>query len=230
MDSFHPDTVFSSIDHGGRYAYGNQPSIAQWNLAGFAQTLVPLIDDDEKTAIALANEAIQTFNGRFGGFYHTGMRHKIGLAEEREGDAALVRDLLTRMADNKADFTLTFRRLSDAIDATDEHPAADARVSALFEDPAAFDEWAVRWRRRLASESQSAAERQSIMRSVNPAFIPRNHLIEEVIVAAVEEADLAPFHRLAEVLESPYEEQPAKERYAAPPSPEEIVHQTFCGT
>jgi uncharacterized protein YdiU (UPF0061 family) len=219
MDSFHPDTVFSSIDHGGRYAYGNQPSIAQWNMAGFAQTLVPLID-----------EAIQTFNGRFEGFDRTGMRHKIGLAEEREGDAALVRDLLTRMADNKADFTLTFRRLSDAIDATDEHPAADARVSALFENPAAFDEWAVRWRKRLASESQSAAERQSIMRSVNPAFIPRNHLIEEVIVAAVEETDLAPFHRLVEVLESPYEEQPAKERYAAPPSPEEIVHQTFCGT
>jgi uncharacterized protein YdiU (UPF0061 family) len=227
MDSFHPDTVFSSIDHGGRYAYGNQPAIAQWNLAGLAQTLVPLIDDDGETASALANEAIQDFVGRFESFYGTGMRHKIGLAEEREGDAALFRDLLTRMANNKADFTLTFRRLSDVID---ENPVANERVSTLFENPAAFDEWAVRWRKRLVGESQSAAERRSIMRSVNPAFIPRNHLIEEVIMAAVEESDLTPFGRLIEVLESPYEDQPAKERYAAPPRPEEIVHQTFCGT
>jgi uncharacterized protein YdiU (UPF0061 family) len=155
------------------------------------------------------------------------MRHKIGLAEEREGDVALFRDLLTRMANNKADFTLTFRRLSDI---ADENPVANERVSTLFENPAAFDEWAVRWRKRLAGESQSAAERRSIMRSVNPAFIPRNHLIEEVIMAAVEESDLTPFTRLIEVLESPYEDQPAKERYAAPPKPEEIVHQTFCGT
>ena len=150
----------------------------------------------------------------------------IGLAEEREGDALLVRDLLTLMADQKADFTLTFRRLSDVSD----DPSADERVSTLFENPAAFDEWAVGWRKRLANESQRAAERRSIMRSVNPAFIPRNHLIEEVIVAAVEDCDFAPFERLIEVLESPFDEQPGKERYAAPPRPEEIVHQTFCGT
>ena len=227
MDSFHPNTVFSSVDHGGRYAYGNQPAIAQWNLAGLAQTLVPLIDDDEETASALANEAIQAFVGRCEGFYRAGLRRKLGRAEEREGDAALVRDLFTRMANNKADFTLTFRRLSDV---TDENPVANERVSTLFENPAAFDEWAVRWRKRLAGESQSAAERRSIMRSVNPAFIPRNHLIEEVIMAAVEESDFAPFGRLIEVLESPYEDQPEKERYAAPPRPEEVVHQTFCGT
>ncbi len=227
MDSFHPDKVFSSIDHGGRYAYGNQPAIAQWNLAGLAQTLAPLIDADAETANALANEAIQTFTVQFEAFYRAGMRRKLGLAEERKGDAALVRDLLTRMANNKADFTLTFRRLSDV---TEDDPVANERVSTLFENPAAFDEWAMGWRKRLASGSQSNAERRSIMRSANPAFIPRNHLIEEVILAAVEEGDLAPFVRLLEVLKSPYEDQPARERYAAPPRPEEIVHQTFCGT
>ena len=233
MDSFHPDTVYSSIDRRGRYAYGNQPSIAQWNLSGLAQTLVPLIDDDEEIAVTLAKEALQSFAGRFASFYGAGMRRKLGLAEEREDDAVLVRDLLTRMADNKADFTLTFRRLSDV---SEDEPAATKRVSALFEDPASFDEWVVRWRERLASEfgesdkSESAATRQSIMRSVNPAFIPRNHRIEEVIVAAVEENDLAPFGRLLKVLDSPYEEQPENEHYAAPPRPEEIVHETFCGT
>jgi len=219
--------VYSSIDHAGRYAYGNQPAIAQWNLAGLAQALLPLIDDDREAASALAREAIQSFVGRCESFYRSDTRRKIGLTEEREGDAELFRDLLTCMADNKADFTLTFRRLSDV---ADENAVANEPVIVLFENPAAFDEWAMRWRKRLAGESQSVAERRSIMHSVNPAFIPRNHLIEEVIVAAVEENDFTPFERLIEVLESPYEDQPGKERYAAPPKPEEIVHQTFCGT
>jgi uncharacterized protein YdiU (UPF0061 family) len=149
MDRFHPDTVFSSIDHAGRYAYGNQPSIAHWNLAGFAQTLLPLIDDDEKTAIALAQETIHTFPGRFEHFYDAGMRRKLGLAVRQEGDAVLAHDLLTRMANNGADFTLTFRRLSDVT----EDPATKAGVSALFENAAAFDEWAAGWGKRLAAES-----------------------------------------------------------------------------
>jgi uncharacterized protein YdiU (UPF0061 family) len=227
MDSFHPDTVFSSIDHGGRYAYGNQPAIAQWNLAGLARTLLPLIDDDEEAAVESANESIRSFVGRFEGFYLAGMRRKLGLAREREGDATLADDLLSCMANNKADFTLTFRGLSEL---ADESPAANERVRALFEDPVAFDAWAVDWRERLASESRSAAERRSMMRSANPVYIPRNHRIEEVIRAAVDGGDLAPFERLIEVLDSPYEEQPGQERYAAPPRPEEIIHETFCGT
>jgi len=230
MDHYHPDTVFSSIDHGGRYAYGNQPAIAHWNLSGLAQTLLPLIDDDEETAVTLAKQAIQSFAGRFEHFYSRGMRRKLGLAKEDKGDAALARDLLTRMANNKADFTLTFRRLSDLTKHEEENAASNESVNTLFEDPAAFDQWAVDWRKRLARESQSDSERQAIMRSVNPAYIPRNHLIEEVITAAVEDSNFAPFHVLNEVLESPYEEQPAKERYAASPRPEEIVRQTFCGT
>ena len=227
MDTFHPDTVFSSIDHGGRYAYRNQPPILQWNLAGLAQTLLPLIDDDEKTAVALAREKIEGFAERFAGFYNAGMRRKLGLGEEQEGDAALVGDLLAIMADNRADFTLTFRRLSDA-DAGD--PATIERVGDLFEDHGAFDDWAARWNRRLEADPQSAAARRSTMRASNPLYIPRNHRVEEAIAAALGESDFAPFRRLLEVLRCPYEEQPSAQRYADPPRPEEVVHQTFCGT
>jgi len=227
MDSFHPATVYSSIDQRGRYAYGNQPAIAQWNLSGLAQTLLPLIDDEEEKAIELARDALRSFAKRFEDAYLTGMRRKLGLIEQREEDAPLIRDLLALMASNKTDFTLAFRRLSKLCD---ESPATNANARSLFENPVAFDEWAARWRERIADESQPASERQSMMRSTNPAFIPRNHLVEEVIVAAVEEDDLTPLGQILEVLESPYNEQPDKERYAAPPRPEEIVHQTFCGT
>ena len=227
MDSYHPDTVYSSIDVRGRYAFGNQPSIAHWNLGGLANALLPLIADDQSAAVALATEAIQTFPVRFEHFYRAGLQRKLGLTEAREGDFALAQDLLTRMAENAADFTLTFRRLSDGVGESSQN---DEVVSGLFEDPAVFDEWALRWRHRLASESRSAAERQTDMRSVNPAFIPRNHRVEEVIKAAVDEGDLAPFEQLIEVLVSPYDEQPSQERYAAPPRPEQIVRETFCGT
>jgi uncharacterized protein YdiU (UPF0061 family) len=226
MDTFHPDTVFSSIDYGGRYAYRNQPAILQWNLMGFAQTLLPLIDDDEKTAVALAQEQVQKFAERFEHFYGAGMRRKLGLAEEKEGDAALVDTLLAIMANNGVDFTLTFRRLSDAAG----DPATIERVRELFEDRTAFDDWSARWTKRLALDPQTAAERRSNMRAVNPLYIPRNHLVEEAIAAAVEESNLAPFRRLLQVLSSPYEEQASAERYATPPRPEEVVHQTFCGT
>jgi uncharacterized protein YdiU (UPF0061 family) len=138
-----------------------------------------------------------------------------------------VGDLLAIMADNRADFTLTFRRLSD-VDAGD--PATIARVADLFEDPGTFDDWAARWIRRLESAPQSAAARRSTMRAVNPLYIARNHRVEEAIAAALGESNFAPFRRLLEVLRCPYEEQPSAQRYAEPPRPEEIVHQTFCGT
>ena len=227
MDSHHPDTVYSSIDRMGRYAYGNQPSIAHWNLVGLANALLPLIADDQDAAVALATEVIQAFPARFEHFYRVGLQRKLGLAEAREGDAALAQDLLTRMADNGADFTLTFRRLGDVVD---QGSHDNEWVSRLFEDPAAFDEWAVRWRHRLASEGRSSAESRSGMHAVSPAFIPRNHRVEEVIKAAVEEGDLEPFEQLLEVLASPYDDQPSLERYATPPRTDQIVRQTFCGT
>lgn len=227
MDSYHPDTVYSSIDQRGRYAFAKQPSIAHWNLVGLANALLPFISDDPEIAVAWGTEVIQTFPDRFEHFYQAGLQRKLGLGEPKDGDAVLAQDLLTRMAKSSADFTLTFRRLGDLA-----HPSAvdDQWVSGLFDDPAVFDEWAVRWRRRLAADERSSAERRVEMRSVNPAFIPRNHRVEAAIQAAVEEGDLRPFEELIEVLSSPYDDQPSHEHYAAPPRPDQIVRQTFCGT
>ena len=227
MDVFHPETVFSSIDHMGRYAYHNQPSIAHWNLAGFAQTLLPLVSDDQEDAVAKATEVVNTFPERFQAFYAAGLYRKIGLAYIREGDDELAQSLLSCMADNRADFTLSFRRLcSLKRDGTE----ADDAVRGLFADGAAFDQWAVRWRKRLASEGRSDLERQTDMRCVNPAFIPRNHRVEQVIRAAEDDGNLTPFDELVNVLAAPYEDQPGCEWFENPPHSEEMVKQTFCGT
>ena len=141
-------------------------------------------------------------------------------------DLALAQDLLERMARNGADFTLTFRHLCDAA----ASPEGDAAVRSLFTDPPAFDEWAQRWRHRLAEDGGAAHERRAAMRTANPAFIPRNHLVEEALSAAVNTDDLSPFESLLTVLSKPYDDQPAFARYADPPRPEQIVRQTFCGT
>jgi uncharacterized protein YdiU (UPF0061 family) len=227
MDGFHPATVYSSIDVGGRYAYGNQPRIAQWNLARFAQALVPLLDDDGGVAIAFAQAAIDAFPARFEAAYLAGLRCKLGLAEARDGDMILAQDLLDRMAANAADFTLTFRRLSDSAGAG---PQDDAPVGSLFEDPAAFAGWAATWRQRLAQEGRPVATRQAAMRSVNPAFIPRNHRVAAALPAAESEGDLTLVDELLTVLAAPYDDQPRVARYADPPRPDEVVRETFCGT
>ena len=226
MDAYDPATVFSSIDRFGRYAYGNQPSIAQWNLARFAETLLPLLAEDEDQAVAVAKESLGSFAPSFQAAYLSGLQRKIGLATEREDDVALAQDLLTRMAENGADFTLTFRRLCAAA----AGPEGDAAVRALFADPTAYDAWAVRWRRRLTEEAADPDVRCAAMQAVNPAFIPRNHLVEAALDAAVARQDFGPFEELLEVLSRPYEDRPGYERYAAPPAPEERVQQTFCGT
>jgi uncharacterized protein YdiU (UPF0061 family) len=225
MDEYNPATVFSSIDEQGRYAYANQPKIALWNLTRLAECLLPLFSDDKDQAIEQAQFILGEFAEKFTAAYQAGLRSKIGLFTSRDGDEALVQDLLDAMAKNQADFTLTFRRLSDA--ASD--PAAD-RVRDQFTDPAAYDEWAVRWRQRVADEPQSATERQAAMRSVNPAFIPRNHRVEAVIQAATNDDNYAPFEELIAVLSKPYEDQPQFAAYADPPMPEQRVLQTFCGT
>jgi uncharacterized protein YdiU (UPF0061 family) len=227
MDNYHPDTVYSSIDRMGRYAYSNQPRIALWNLQGLANTILPLIADNPDDAIEPATQVLESFPSRFRSFYEEGLRRKLGLAEPREDDVALAEDLLMAMADNGADFTLTFRRLSEL---GDEPSEADEAVRSLFQEPAVFDVWVARWRQRLCAERRSFAERRESMRSASPAFIPRNHRVEEVIQAAVGENDFAPFETLLEVLSTPYDDQPSRESYAAPPRPEEVVKQTFCGT
>ncbi len=227
LDAYDPAAVFSSIDHGGRYAYGHQPRVAQWNLARLAECLLPLLGEGENAALAAAQEALAAFAPRFEAAYIGGLRRKIGLSTEREGDAALAQDLLARMAENGADFTLAFRRLCDA---AVSGPEGDGAVRALFTDPGAYDAWAGRWRERLAEELETPAARGAAMRAVNPAFIPRNHLVEAALKAAIEREDFGPFEDLLEVLSRPYEDRPGLERYAAPPAPEERVLQTFCGT
>ncbi len=227
MDTYHPETVYSSIDQMSRYAYANQPHIAQWNLTVLAQTLLPLLAEDEDVAVAEAQDAINGFPRLFDAAYHAGMRAKLGLVQVRAGDNELAHDLLNCMAENKTDFSLTFRRLCDV---SAEDPETDAAVRELFEDPAAFDGWAGRWRERLDQEGNSDDMRQLAMREVNPAFIPRNHLVAEVIKAATEAEDFTPFDKLMTVLACPYEEKPEYARYTIPPTPEQVVLQTFCGT
>jgi len=226
LDAYDPATVFSSIDEMGRYAYANQPRIALWNLTRLAECLLPLFSDQQDKAIAEAQSALSAFARRFDTAYQTGLRGKLGLFTARDGDEALAQDLLDAMALNQADFTLTFRRLSNAA----QDPADDREVRQLFADPGAYDAWAARWRQRIAEEPQDATQRQAAMRSVNPAFVPRNHRVEAVIQAAVNRDDFAPFEELLTVLSNPYEEQPAFAAYADPPEPHQRVLQTFCGT
>ena len=226
LDAYDPAAVFSSIDQFGRYAYGNQPRIAQWNLARLAECLLPLLGEDHERALASAQELLAAFAPRFEAAYVGGLRRKIGLSAEREGDAELVQDLLRRMAESGADFTLVFRRLCNAA----AGPEGDLGVRVLFADPAAYDAWARRWRERLAEDPEAPLMRDAVMRATNPAFIPRNHLVEAVLDAAVQRQDFGPFKALLDVLSRPYEDRPGLERYAAPPKPEERVLQTFCGT
>ncbi len=226
MDQYDPGTVFSSVDHKGRYAYANQPPIALWNLVRFAECLLPLLADEQQKAVAESKDLLDTFVKKFSTIHQAGLHKKIGLFTTRDGDQALVQELLDAMAKNQADFTLTFRRLADA--ALDS--ANDGAVRQLFADPAAFDDWAVRWRQRTGSEAQSGEERRNAMRAVNPAFIPRNHRIEAIIEAAVSRDDYAPFEELLTVLSKPFEDQPQFAAYAEPPQPEQRVLQTFCGT
>jgi uncharacterized protein YdiU (UPF0061 family) len=226
MDHYNPAQVFSSIDEMGRYAYANQPRIAQWNLTRLAECLLPLISDDQDKAIAEAQTALGEFVEVFDNAYQAGLRRKLGLFTARDDDRVLAQDFLDAMAKNHADFTLAFRRLADA--ALD--PDFDGTIRQLFADPTAYDEWAARWRQRLADESQEPAARRMAMRSVSPAYIPRNHRVEAVIEAAVNRDDFAPFEELLAVLSKPYEDQPAFSAYAEPPEPHERVLQTFCGT
>ena len=226
MDSYDPAAVFSSIDRQGRYAYGHQPHAAVWNLARFAETLLPIIDTDVDHAVELAGEALAVFAARFAEESLAGMRRKLGLQAREEGDAALIEDWLDAMHRNRADFTLAFRGLCEAA----EREAADPGVKALFANPRDYDEWAARWRTRLAREPLDPQARAAAMRRVNPLFIPRNHRIEQVIDAAVQRQDFAPFARLSDVLSQPYEAREGFESYADAPQPGEIVTQTFCGT
>jgi len=227
MDAYDPGAVFSAIDRQGRYAYFRQPAIGQWNLTRLTECLLPLFSDDTNVAIAEAEQALDVYGPVFERAYQGGLRRKLGLLTERAGDAELGRDLLQAMGTNGADFTLTFRRLSDTASGHEEDGAG---VRSLFANPSAYDEWVPRWRHRLEQEPTDAATRRVAMLAVNPAFIPRNHRVEAVIRAAVDGGDFAPFHELVTVLSNPFEAQPAFAQYTDPPADHERVLQTFCGT
>ena len=171
--------TISAIDESRRYAYANQPIIAQWNLARFAETLLPLVDPNPERAVELASEAVSAFTSRYQEHWLAGMREKLGLSSDEDGDLDLVCELLQAMHENAADFTLTFRRLC----AADER--ADAEARGLFANPGAYDIWAARWRSRLAVDGREPNARAKAMRAVNPAFIPRNHRVEQALDAAI---------------------------------------------
>ncbi len=224
MDQYDPKTVFSSIDLHGRYAYANQPNIGLWNLTALAQCFLPLLSEDENRAIAEGEEALAAYGPAFQNAYHAGLRRKLGLSTEREGDRGLAQDLLKLMQEQRADFTNTFRRLSEA------GAGDDAQVRALFTDSSSLDEWLGRWRKRLEEEPGDPGERQQPMRAVNPAYIPRNHGVEAMIRAAQDKNDFRPFEELLAVTSRPFHDEPASEKYTEPPQPHERIHQTFCGT
>jgi uncharacterized protein YdiU (UPF0061 family) len=213
MEAYNPDTVFSSIDHHGRYRYAHQPAIIQWNLARFAEAMVPLLSDDETLAVARANEALERFAPLYRAAWLAGMRAKIGLVREDPDDLALVQELLSGMQEKRADFTNTFRALSSGA------------------TPEGLEAWVARWHARLDRDGRAREEAFGAMRAVNPAVIPRNHRVEEALAAAEERDDLAPFRELLAVVSRPFELAIGHATYAEP-APNEFseFYRTFCGT
>lgn len=212
MDVYHPHTVFSSIDRGRRYAYANQPTIAVWNLAQLATALIQQMDDPQE-GVEEATEIVHAMPDLTEAAWLGRFRAKLGITSPQEDDLELVTSLLGRMAENQSDFTNTFRAL------------AKGTARDQFTGPEAFDAWAEGWQARLEGEPDP----QAVMRRANPAFIPRNHRIEEMIAGAVA-GDYALFHRLNDVLARPYDDQPDHADLQRPPLPEEVVQATFCGT
>ncbi len=226
MDAYREGEVFSSIDVGGRYAYGNQPRIAHWNLAQLAQALLPLLPGPGEAAVEAAQAAVDRFSDMFQEAWLGVMRRKLGFSRPDEGDADLAATLLSIMEADGADFTLTFRGLAECAGAG---PGITSQVGDLFSEPGSVAAWADRWAARIADDPLSPAERRTAMRAANPLFIPRNHRIEEALVAAAE-GDFGPFERLRRVLARPFDDQPDEAQLARPPRAGEVVTRTFCGT
>ncbi|WP_371922570.1 YdiU family protein [Sporosarcina sp. Marseille-Q4943] len=217
MDSYDPATVFSSIDRQGRYAFGNQPGIAEWNLSRFAETLLPLFHEDQEKAVHIAQQTLSRYARIYYGHWLTGMRNKLGLFNEEQQDEALVKDLLKIMKDNQADYTNTFRTLT----------IGDLNALPMCKTTE-FTEWHERWKSRMASQPESEAATKQLMRESNPSIIPRNHRVEEALDAATE-GDFSVMAELLNALEDPYAYTAEQEKYVAP-SVSETPYRTFCGT
>ena len=218
MDTFAPDTVFSSIDHKGRYAYANQPYIAQWNIARLAESLLPLIEGNKEETIAMAEDVLNSFEQVYKKRWLSMMRSKLGLASAEKEDEKLITDLLDWMHVSQSDYTNTFRNLSNS-----------TLISGELYASKNFQNWHSRWQDRLEKEEQDRESSIAQMRSVNPSVIPRNHKVEEALQAG-EQSDFKPFHDLINAMNEPYEEGEHLLPYQAPPQPGEKVLQTFCGT
>ncbi len=227
MDNYHPATCFSSIDQHKRYAYGNQPQIAHWNLTCLAQCLLLIMDANETRALKMAQKTVDLFPGKFAHYYLKTFRAKLGLQIEDENDQDLILQLLEQMEQNNLDFTLTFRHLADRLCSSDIHtPLPDS----VFTLPESFQPWLNSWEQRVQQETLSPQQRQKIMYAANPAIIPRNHQVEEAINAAQSSKDFKPFHELVDALSTPHQFDPSKEKYIKPPMPDQVVEHTFCGT
>jgi serine/tyrosine/threonine adenylyltransferase len=224
MEAYDPATVFSSIDHAGRYAYGNQPAVAQWNLARLAETLLPLLHPETDAAVAAATDVLASFPGHYREVWRHGMHAKLGLADVGPDGDAMIEELLTLLQRQAVDVTSFFRALAPAA----LGDAAPAR--SRFAEPAAFDAWAERWHTRLEVQGAAPEVVAADLDRVNPVYVPRNHLVEEALAAATA-GDLGPFERLVDVLARPFDERPGLEAYAAP-APAEFGpgYRTFCGT
>jgi uncharacterized protein YdiU (UPF0061 family) len=223
MDTFDPATVFSSIDRTGRYAYGHQPQMTQWNLARLAEALLPLLSTDADAAVQLATGVLQSFPDRYSRRWADGMRAKLGLLDEQRGDTDLFNAVLALLHAHRVDYTSFFRSLSTAV------RGDSAPTRALFDDATILDAWMVDWLERLSSDGSSAPTRADAMDRANPAYIARNHLVEEALGAAAG-GDLVPFRSLLDVLAHPFDERPRLERYAMPAPAAFAGYQTFCGT
>ena len=219
MDTYDPKTVFSSIDTKGRYAYGNQPKIGAWNLARFAEALVPLLHEEEEVAIEIAQKEVMKYPELFESYWLAGMREKLGLFEEEAEDKGLIEELLKLMEQYEADYTNTFRALS--------HYKLD-RIP--FNDKEDFIQWTNKWEQRRKRQSQSIGESEELMQSRNPYVIPRNHRVEEAINAAVNKGDYEVMDQLLQVLAEPYKEIEEHASYCELPTPSKFPYRTFCGT
>lgn len=219
MDTYDPATVFSSIDTHGRYSYGNQPYIAGWNLARFAETLLPLLDDNEEKAVEVAQDAISDFTSIYSSNWLAGMRAKLGIFNEEPEDESLVEELLSMMKNYSADFTNTFRALT--FDTPED--------SALFKSQE-FAQWHKEWQARLSRQQKPKTDSQQLMRYSNPAVIPRNHRVEAALEAAVEQGDYSVMEQLLDVLANPFTHTTEQVEYTAPPAPSNCRYKTFCGT
>ncbi|MBK7842268.1 MAG: YdiU family protein [Bdellovibrionales bacterium] len=227
MDFYDPNMVFSSIDHQGRYAFSNQPAIAQWNLGMFATCLLPFIDANEMKAMDLAKEVIHSFGEIFRSYWLAGMREKLGFDNSQNNDFSLIETLLNLMHKDRADYTLTFRCLADCHDENSDL----TQIYSHFSSKSEVDTWIKSWRDRLRKNKDLHADVKSSIQRVSPAIIPRNHQIERLINSAIEGGDFTPMKQLIDALSSPYE-NPSKtiQSYMLPPGPDEQVIETFCGT